>query len=405
MLHLKDATFVDWKSLKVSKGHFHVSSDKVTAVKRIPAGAKTVDCTGLVATRSFVIGHHHIYSALARGMKAPRKTPRNFREILQYVWWNLDKKLDAKMVRASALVAAVEAAKSGATFIIDHHASPNAVRGSLHDIAAAFDAAGVGHLLCYELSDRDGRKSREAALRETDEYLQTRQGLVGLHASFTVGDSLLKDAVALAGKHHTGLHVHVSEADSDKGALTRFSNAGALDSPATLLAHGLHLSDAERGLFRKSKAWFVQNSESNWNNGVGEFSGRGLGERVFLGTDGMHGDMIASAKAAFLLAQSQRNAAFAEAYLRLRRAHQYLSSNGFRGDGEGDLVLLDYPLPTPLTSANFLGHFYYGLSRAHVRHVVRGGRLLVKDRRMTTLDEDAVYAQAREQAARLWRRL
>jgi cytosine/adenosine deaminase-related metal-dependent hydrolase len=414
MLYLKNAELLNWKTLAVRKGHLAVepgTRGKARFVSRVPKGAKALDCSGKLVTKAFAVGHHHVYSALARGMPAPPRAPKNFVDILKLIWWRLDKSLDREMIQASALSTAVEAAKSGATFVIDHHASPNAATASLHLIAEAFDMVGVSHLLCYELSDRDGAERRQRGLEETDRYLETRQGLVGLHASFTVGDELLRRAAAVAERHDTGFHVHVAEAASDeehcrkrygKRVLERFSERGVLDSPKTILAHGIHLNDRERGIFRKSRAWLVQNAESNLNNGVGLFDGRGLGDRIMLGTDGMHSDMIASTKAAFLTGGGLSPAG---AYARLRRVHDYLASNGFEGDGENNLVVLDYKTPTPVSKANWPGHFCYGLSRSHVHSVISDGRLIVRAGRVTTVDEDKVYEYSRKQAERLWRKL
>ena len=66
-----------------------------------------------------------------------------------------------------------------------------AIDNSLQIIADAFDKVGVSHLLCYEITDRDGLDKAAKGLAETERYLQTQQGLVGLHASFTVGSSTM----------------------------------------------------------------------------------------------------------------------------------------------------------------------------------------------------------------------
>lgn len=417
MLYIRDASFVDWRTLRIRRGHLKVApgpAGKVRFVPRIPKGAPVLDCFGRLVVKSFVIAHHHLYSALALGMPLPARAPRNFAGVLKRVWWNLDRKLDAEMVRACALAGGIEAAKCGATFLIDHHSSPNAARGSLDVIASALDGIGLSHLLCLELSDRDGERRREEGLAETNRYLSARQGLVGLHASFTVSDGLLKRAVALAEAHETGIHAHVAEAPSDEDdclrrrgvrILERFYAAGALRSPKTILAHGLHLDKKERAIFRSSPAWLVQNQESNQNNGVGDFDSDGLGGRLMLGTDGMHGDMLASTRAAYLAGRARGGMSPLDAYRRLRRAHDYLAVNGFTGDGENNLVVLDYDPPTPVTPANLAAHFLYGLGRCHVESVVSGGRLIVRRRRMVGVDEDKARKFIRKQAKRLWQRL
>lgn len=408
MLYLRDASFVDWRTLKLRRGHLEVApgpAGKVRFIPRVPRGAKALDCSGRLVTKSFVIAHHHLYSALACGMPGPARAPKNFPDMLKLVWWNLDRRLDKDMIRACALAGGIAAAKAGATFVIDHHSSPNAVKGSLDVIAGALDEIGLGHLLCVELSDRDGKAKAEAGLEETDRYLRKRQGLVGLHASFTVGDDLLYRAIAMAIGHNTGIHIHVAEAVDDRQAVARLARTGILESPKTLLVHGLHLNARERALFRSSRSWLVQNEESNQNNAVGGFDPKGLGDRLLLGTDGMHGDMLASTRAAYLAAQKRGGMAPLAAYRRLRRAHNYLSENKFTGDGENNLVVLDYRPATSITAGNLAGHFLYGLTAKHVDSVVSQGRLIVKRGRMTTVNEDKIQRFTLKQAERLWRRL
>lgn len=417
MLYLHDAVFADWRSLRLSRGHLEVSEGpggRVRRIQRLPRGGRVLDCAGRLVTKSFVVSHHHLYAALACGMPGPPRAPRDFTERLKLVWWNLDRRLDPAIIRACAQAGGIAAAKAGATFVIDHHSSPNAASGSLDIIASSLDEIGLSHLLCVELSDRDGPAAGEAAYRETDRYLGRRPGLVGLHASMTVGNDLLEKAVALARRHRSGIHIHVAEAADDQKdclrrhgmrVVERLSQAGALRSPKTLLAHGIHLDDVERALFRRGRAWLVQNEESNQNNAVGGFVSEGLGDRILLGTDGMHGDMLASTRAAYLAAQTRGGMTPLAAYRRLRRAHDYLSLNGFAGDGSNNLVVLDYAPATPVETGNLAGHFLYGLGSRHVESVISRGRLIVSRGRMTSVDEESVLEKARAQAERLWRRL
>ncbi|SMP68690.1 Cytosine/adenosine deaminase [Desulfonatronum zhilinae] len=374
-----------------------------------------LDCAGKLVTRSFALGHHHLYSTFARGMPAPPRTPTNFPEILDLVWWRLDKRLDLPMIKASALATALLCAKRGVTFVVDHHASPFALEGSLETIAKAFDAVGLGHLLCYEMSCRDGEAVKEAGLAETEAYLASgRIGQVGLHASFTVDDDLLARAVDLAGKYQTGLHLHVAEDPADqnhcleqygKRVVQRLADAEALASPRTLLAHCVHLDAAERELLRRSPVLVAQASESNLNNNVGLGRYDDLGPRVILGTDGMHVDMLRALKAAFIAGQSTESLGFREAYDRLRRTHELIRRVNAPGDGPNNLVILDYDTPTPMTPDNMLGHFLFGLEAVHVHTVIAQGRIVVENRRLVSHDESEILGYAREQAQRLWERL
>jgi cytosine/adenosine deaminase-related metal-dependent hydrolase len=420
-LYLKDATYIDWKSLAFQSTHLAVSAeddggirflDKLPSQSELGVDDRILDCGGHLVTKSFGCGHHHIYSALARGMPPPSKSPRNFVEILEYVWWHLDKSLDSEMIEASALVSALYCAKNGVTFVIDHHASPCAIENSLETIAAAFDRIGISHLLCYEISDRDGEDAREKGLQETDSFLSSgRQGHVGLHASFTVGDELLRRAVALAQKHNTGIHVHVAEDGIDqefcleqynKRVVQRYADAGMLDLSKSIFSHCIYLDETEKDLIRRAAVCVVQNIESNLNNNVGTANYRELGENIILGTDGMHSDMLRSAKAAFLEGQASESLDMAGVYNRFRKVHDYIRIHGFMGDGDNNLVILDYDSPTDIHASNFLGHFVYGIDARHVDSVISSGKLIVEHKKLLTAEEDEILAFSREMGRKLW---
>jgi len=419
---LKNATYIDWKTLDFSITNIKIDegkSGKITFIpnidfSKIDITDEVIDCKGKLVTKSFAVGHHHVYSALARGMGAPKKNPENFVEILKYIWWTLDKCLDEDMIEYSALTTAMACAKAGSTFVIDHHASPFAVKNSLEIIAKAFDKIGVSHLLCYEISDRDEKEIAENGLEETAKYLQKNQGLVGLHASFTVGDETLKKAVELMQHYNSGIHIHVAEDLSDqnhcletykKRVVERLNEFGVLNSSKTILGHCLHLSDKERELIKNSKSWVVQNMESNLNNRVGYFSGIGLGNNIMLGTDGMHSDMLQSAKAAFFAGQNTDNIDYPSAYQRFRNVHHYINNNNFSGDGGNNLVVLDYDSPTEINKNNFLGHFLFGINSNHITHVISDGNLIVKDRIIQNVNEEDILNISRELSLKLWEKM
>ncbi|MFP4023496.1 MAG: amidohydrolase family protein [Thiohalospira sp.] len=418
MTLLKNATYIDWKTLEFKntnilveeglKGKISFTDDKNSNASEI------IDCKGKLVTKSFAVGHHHVYSALARGMGAPKKNPVNFHEILQYIWWTLDKALDKEMIKASALYTAMACAKAGSTFVIDHHASPNYIEGSLEIIAKAFDKVGVNHLLCYEITDRDGLDKAEKGLAETEQYLQSNQGLVGLHASFTVGDDSMQKAAGLMHKYNSGVHIHVAEGIYDqehcqknhhKRVVERLNDFDLLNSYRSILVHCLHLNENERQIIEKSKAFITQNMESNLNNNVGYFNSKNLGKNIMLGTDGMHSDMLQSAKAAFFVGQGFDTIDFSSAYERFRKVHDYIALNQFDGDGENNLVILDYDSPTAINQDNFLGHFIFGINSNHINDVISNGKIIVKDREIQTVNESEILQFSREQSIRLWKKM
>ncbi|MBU1342408.1 MAG: amidohydrolase family protein [Proteobacteria bacterium] len=421
-LYIKNATFIDWQDLTFTKTDIEVDPGQDGGMKLIdaiplssPESSTIVDARGRFVTKSFGCGHHHIYSTLARGMPAPAKPCENFVDILKYVWWHLDKNLDLEMIKASALAAALFCAKNGITFVIDHHASPFAVEGSLFTIKEAFDTVGISHLLCYEISDRDGEKIRDKGLAETKNYLTAgHQGHVGLHASFTVGDTLLEKAVKLAHDCNTGLHIHVAEDLADqahcqktyhKRVVQRLFDAGGLDLKGSIFGHCLHLDETEKMLLKNSTAWVAQNVESNLNNNVGLTNYSTYGDRIMLGTDGMHSDMLRSAKAAFFVGQGTEGISFPGIYERFRNIHRFIKENGFKGDTDNNLLILDYPAPTLMNQENFLGHFVFGIESSHVDSVISSGRLIVSDKKLLSANEDDILSFAKEMGSKLWQKL
>lgn len=376
-----------------------------------PAGA--VDARGAVVLPGLVNAHTHVYSALACGMPAPAKTPTHFLEILEEVWWKLDRALDHEAVRLSALVGGLEAVRSGVTAIIDHHASPNAIEGSLGRVAAGLSQAGVRGVLCYEVTDRGGEEKARAGVAENVRFARewntdgerSFAGLMGGHAAFTLSDKTLMQIAAAPGP---GFHIHVAEDKADvvdSDPIARFDKAGLL-SADTIIAHGVHLSAAQLAVAAERGCWLVHNPRSNMNNQVGYAALASTYENVALGTDGIGADMLSEARFAFFKA---RDAHIEDAWgfpLRLvqgsfRLASKYLG----RRMGElavgaaGDLILTDYIPMTPLNSGNVLGHLLFGLDRANIAEVYASGLRVWP----TPLDVVDIGRQTRAAAEKLWR--
>ncbi len=410
------------------------------------AGTEVIDCRGCHVIPGNVCGHTHAYSALARGMPYSLEPPRDFVEILRRVWWRLDRALDEESIRASATVAAMEALLAGTTTLVDHHASPLAIDGSLDIIAEAFERLGIRSILAYETTDRDGAGCAQAGLDENRRFLArvaTTQpplirGLVGAHASFTLSDETLAGCTDLARASGRGLHIHVAEDAADQRVseelhgvpvLERLERAGGLD-PTPLLAHGVHLGRAEAALFRATGATLVHNARSNMNNAVGRTPLAILGPRVALGTDGIGADMFEESRVGHLRHLEERSATTGEDHgllhdpgnagatdatwpLARLAAGTRLVGEAFAEPSFGlispgapaDLVVLDYPAPTPLTSETLAGHWTFGLSARAVRDVIVAGRTVVRERRLANVDQDALAAEARQAARRLWDRL
>ena len=388
--------------------------------------AERVDVSGCLVMPGNVCAHHHLYSALARGMPGPADPPRTFPEILERVWWRLDRALDLETVKLSALVGAVEAARAGTTALVDHHASPEAIDSSLDAVADGLDEAGMRGVVCYEVSDRHGEARGRAGVQENSRFIKSNarglvRGMIGAHASFTIGRTTMESLVAAARDSATPLHIHLAEDDCDerdslerygKRTAHRLAEEGAL-SEGDLVAHGVHLDESERERVRASGAWVAHNPRSNMNNGVGYAPVQELGERVALGTDGIDGDMFAEARTCYLKAR-EATWTTGPAFATERLATGADVAGALFGEpalgtlevgAPADLMVLEYSSPTPLDSGNFAGHFVFGLTAAAVRDVMVAGRWVVRNRKHLLVDEEELAARCRASASVLWERM
>jgi putative selenium metabolism protein SsnA len=375
----------------------------------------------------------HLYSTFARGMALKDPPPGNFLQILDRLWWRLDKVLTLEDVYLSAMVPLIDCIKNGTTTIFDHHSSPGTVSGSLLRIAEAARESGVRSCLSYEVSDRDGPQVADQAIEENRAFLQhckhlgsdMLKGLFGLHASFTLSDQTLARSREVAAELDAGFHVHTAEGPEDlaqcqrvygKRIVQRFHDLGILGSK-TIAAHCVHVDDHEIGLLQSSRTNVVHNPESNMANAVGcapvlDMLRRGV--RVGLGTDGYTSDMFESLKVANILHKHhtrQPSAGWAEPPAMLFGGNSAIASECFgRTVGKlipgahADLVIVDYDPPTPLCTTNITSHILFGVSGRSVVTTIIGGRILMRDRKLLALDEPEIMARARASAAKLWQR-
>jgi len=422
---LQGATVATLAPPLVERADLRVEGDRI--VERGPslgarAGEESVDLSGAVVLPGLVNGHTHLYSALARGMPGPRVPPRNFLEVLERVWWRLDRALDAESVYLSGLVGAIEAALSGTTLLIDHHASPSFIRGSLDTLRQAIEEVGLRSALCYEVTDRNGTEGRDLGLAENEAFQSVQspltRGMIGGHASFTLSPESLDRLRDLGQRTGGAVHIHAAEDAIDLfdcqarygiGLLQRLDAHGLL--ARTLLAHCVHLTEAEVAEAHAHGCWIAHNPRSNMNNAVGYAPTAAL-KRAALGTDGIDGDMLAETRAAFLKMRDAGRADAMPAALELLAGGHRLAAALFGlpfgkldGGAPADLVALDYAPPTPLHTGNLGGHLLFGVDRSHVRSVMVAGRWVVRDRRVTGVDAAAAFARARAAAPEVWRRM
>lgn len=388
-----------------------------------PLPEETVfDLKGKIVLPGLVNAHTHLYSALARGMPMPKTPPKNFLEVLKKIWWKLDRALDEETIYYSALVGAIEAVQCGTTTMIDHHASPNAIKGSLDIIKEAMTKAGLRGVLCYEVTDRGGKKQRDEGIAENENFIRANannsffRGLVGAHASFTLSDESLLLCAELASAYDTGVHIHVAEdlCDVDDAKkkyrcsiVERLSRMNIITKKA-ILAHCIHLSEKDYSRLNRSQAWLAHNPRSNMNNKVGVAPIHKFKNRGMIGTDGFPSDMIEEAKIAFFKrqdSQQKQNIDFSKLISGGQRCVSEIFGSPFgtlAKDSVADLVVSDYTAPTPMSEGNILGHYLFGMRSANVESVMVGGEWVMKDHSIPGIDLESIYSVAAKKSKKMW---
>jgi len=402
-----------------------------------------LDARGQYVMPGNICAHTHFYGAFARGLAIPGPAPKDFPEILEKLWWPLDRSLTLDDVRASAEVMVVDAIKHGTTTLVDHHASPNAIEGSLDVIAEVVKEAGVRAILCYEVTDRNGLEGASAGIDENLRFIKEQSArrlkaggsdlsdsrlaaMFGLHASLTLSEATL-EACRQAVPSGVGFHIHVAEHEADEYDSLARSGMRVVDrlkrheilGPQTLVAHAVHIDAREAALLAESGTWVSHQPRSNMNNGVGVAQVESLmrlGIGVCLGTDGFSHTMWEEWKVAYLLHKVwhrdprrmngvdvitmgvYNNAAFVGQFF--PEAPLGVITPG----AHADLIFVDYHPHTPLTVENLPWHILFGFHESMVTTTIVAGKVLMRDRRLLTLDEADVAYRARRLAPGVWQR-
>ena len=382
-----------------------------------------------------ICAHTHFYGAFARGMAIPGAPPKDFPDILERLWWRLDRALLDLDTQYSALVCLVDAIKHGTTTLVDHHASPSALNNSLDMIADAVEMAGVRAALCYEVTDRNGPEEAEAGIGENVRFLHSLKerksdllaGTFGLHAALTLSDETLANCVAAAANLDTGFHIHVAEHEVDEydslfkygqRVIPRLAEAGIL-GPKSIVAHAVHVDAVEKNILRETGTWVTHQPRSNMNNAVGAADIEGmlrLGIPVCLGNDGFSNNMWAEWKMAYLMHKQvhrdprrangmdivqmaiYNNAALADMFWPGKKIGRLVEG------AAADIIFVDYHATTPLSAGNLPWHIIFGFESSLVTSTMVAGKLLMHNRELLTLDEAEITERSRKLAAEVWQR-
>ncbi len=382
--------------------------------------APELDATGRWLMPGLVCGHTHLYSALSCGMPTLDQAPTDFADMLAKVWWRLDRAHDHESVSVSGLVGGLAALRAGVTTLVDHHASPSFIEGSLETLDESLEQVGVRRILCYEVTDRGGPEEALAGLRAHEALLaaptERRAVLIGAHANFTLSDATLRRCGDLARDAGVGLHMHVAESADDarltgEDPVARLDRLGAL-LPGSVLAHCVHLEPDALWRLYDAEAWVSHQPRSNMNNAVGHAPVELFEPETMLGTDGIGADLFAELQAGFFrgneaqsgwgpgrwLSALTSGARFAGARLGVPLGRLEVGS-------AADFVVLDPQPGPPLTRVNLAAAFLFRLGAGAVRDVVVDGRIVLHDRQPVRIDASALDRQASTTAIRLWNRM
>ncbi|WP_215830929.1 putative aminohydrolase SsnA [Pelorhabdus rhamnosifermentans] len=438
MIILKNATVVEFQPADVKPNQdIIIEGTKIVAVGVGIAGNyradKVFDLDGAFVIPGLVCSHNHFYSGLSRGILTNIRPSPDFISVLQNLWWQLDRAIDEEILYYSAMVCSLEAIRSGTTAVIDHHASPNFITGSLKVLKKAFEEVGLRGITCYETTDRNGgltevekcveenvafaRQCESDKRSDKEGYLV--EAMLGGHAPLTMPESalqLLSEAVQETGR---GVHIHVAEDKYDvsyshhiygKDIMARLDEYG-LVTDKSLFGHGVYLSDQDIEIVNAHDAYLVHNARSNMNNGVGYNKKIVKYKNFALGTDGMGSDMFEELKFAYFRHKDSKGPLWPDSYLKfLDNGNDILEryfdaqfgkvSKGYKAD----LTILDYQPPTPLVSANIGGHMAFGMGSNTVKTVIVNGKVVLEDRKFP-FDVKPIYENARRAAQRLWSKM
>jgi putative selenium metabolism protein SsnA len=399
-------------------------------------GEERLDAAGQYVMPGNICAHTHFYGAFARGMAIPGSAPDSFPQILNKLWWPLDKALTPEDVRYSALVCLVDAVRHGTTTLIDHHASPSAIEGSLEEIAQAVLQAGVRASLCYEVTDRNGHDGALAGIAENVRFARDLKstakttgflgGMFGLHAGLTVTDQTL-DACRQACPEEVGFHIHVAEHPVDEYDSLEKYGLRVVDrlmrhqilGPKSIVVHAVHVDPREIEILADTHTWVTHQPRSNMNNAVGLPAVEGMlrmGVRVGLGNDGFSNAMWEEWKSLYLAHKlvhhdprrmSGMDVVEMAVYNNAALAQMQLNCPALgilQPGAAADLIFVDYHPYTPLSDGNLPWHILFGFHESMITTTMVGGRLLMRNRELLTLDEERIAFEARKLSQKVWQR-
>ena len=429
----------DEKDTFIKNGAIAIDNNKIIAVgntdeiKNTYKNSKFIDAKSNLIMPGLINTHHHIYSAFARGLNLNNPPAKNFVDILENLWWKIDKKLTLEDVKYSGYTTLIDCVKNGVTTVFDHHASPYAIENSLFTLADVAKEIGIRASFCYETSDRDGQAITDAGIKENIDFIKYALkdtsnmlgGMFGLHAQFTLSDKTLEKCAKEMESLDAGYHVHTAEGIEDlhaclkehgKRVVERLMDFNILGDK-TLSVHNIHINSREMDILKETKTNVVNNPESNMGNAVGcapviEMMKRGI--NVGLGTDGYTSDMFESMKVGNIIHKHNlcdSNVAWGEIPTMFFENNKDIASRHFKTKlgvlekgATADVIVVEYDPLTPIDGNNINSHLLFGVNGKSTLTTIINGKVIMKDRILLDLDEKEIFRKSREVSSNLWSR-
>ena len=389
-------------SIEVEKKNIYIQDGKIFYQKPFKKTDRVINIENKIIFPGLTNAHHHIYSTLSKGV--PCEVPfGDFMGNLKNLWWTLDHSLNKEDMILSTAIAMKDSISQGVTTVFDHHIS-GYTENSLSDMADVFDAYGISGTLAFELSDRNGKEFFKKSLQENIRFAKSQkgksvQGMIGLHASFTLSDESLK--IISETTENFPVHVHVAEGEIDgnqcqekygKGLIERFDDFG-LVRDNSLYIHCSNLTKKDLEILKNRKIFIAQAVDSNMNNGlnignISKFISEGI--KTTVGTDGMHSSPFKAMKNSMIftkylnkncdLGYGEMNSLFLNNF-KLKQA--FGLPLGIEEGQAADLAIFDYQPATPFNSDQFLGHFIFGITESRCQYVIKNDEILLDNYQLT----------------------
>lgn len=385
-----------------------------------------IDGKNRLVMPNFVCAHSHIYSIFARGLSLPFD-PKNFQDILDQMWWKLDKQIDNKITYYSGIAAGYEFLLNGVTTIIDHHASGTDIKGSLKNLDKALELVGVRRILCFETSDRF---NIDSCIKENISFAEKYQtthssGLFGMHASMSLSEKTLNKISNKIGD--LPIHIHVAESDMDEeDSLKQYGvpiierlDKYRLIKKDSLIVHGVFMHPDEVQIVKDRGAYMVINPTSNLNNAVGITDTKmfvDTGVKVMVGNDGLSSSMATEYLNAYYLSHLKNESPTAFGLDEIRKminnAYEYASGRlgiklgKIQAGYVSDFMIVSYLPFTEMNNNNAFGHIFFGLfPNFRPIDVYVDGEKIVKSGAVASRKLVKEVVEARNHSRELWKRV